>query len=236
MTTELAPWNDERSEVSDVESWSEADPATLLETLIASDDENDYQEVFDLLSLWGRQNSDLILYIDHPRPAERIVDALKTKSLKDFKVALDLAFSRPTQATRGDLSDGLHPFWSWAKEKRTIKTAQQLDEVPFESALTEGLGVTLDTTPLQRGRSTLVAPQQLGYGASLNNSSVQNGLSTVRYGASLSSSTVQNSASSVRVGSIYGSTVTPSVGPEASPKKYLSSRGSRSPIPALQPK
>ena len=40
MTTEVAPWNDEGSEVSDVESWSEADPAMLLETLIASDDEN----------------------------------------------------------------------------------------------------------------------------------------------------------------------------------------------------
>ena len=88
MTTEVAPWNDEGSEVSDVESWSEADPAMLLETLIASDDENNYQGVFDLLSHWGQQNSDLLLYIDHPNSAERIVDALKTKSLEDFKVAL----------------------------------------------------------------------------------------------------------------------------------------------------
>jgi hypothetical protein len=172
MATNVAPWDDAQSDVSDAESWAGTDPAELLETITATaslrnDADGEYPWLLDLLGEWNVS----------PSAAQSIVDAVRIKSLEEFKVALDLAFSKPPLKYADDDATGsLRTFWSWARKQRTIKTALQLGETP-----------TISVGHL-----------------------------------------VYDATSADLQGSLQSSTMTPSVGPEATPKKYL--RIYRSPV------
>ena len=135
--------DDEYSQISDAKSWAETDPAKLLETLTATeilhrDEGEDYPWLMNLLMGEGWNAS--------RESAQQIVVAVKAESLEAFKVALELAFPKPSQSRsnprKSFAADGIFlqspnaeiksstGLWDWVRtqraERATLEGRQEI--------------------------------------------------------------------------------------------------------------